>query len=69
MTATITCRPLAATVGAEVSGVEDAQLAADDAVAKAVLDALERYGVLVFRGLDLDPESQVAFSRRLGEID
>ncbi|EFC86045.1 TauD/TfdA family dioxygenase [Parafrankia sp. EUN1f] len=69
MTPTIICEPLAATVGAEVSGVDAEQLGQDDAVAGAVLAALEQYGVLVFRGLDLDPESQVAFSRRLGEID
>ncbi|KPM52340.1 taurine catabolism dioxygenase TauD [Frankia sp. R43] len=69
MTPTIICQPLATTVGAEVSGVDAEQLGRDDAVAGAVLAALEQYGVLVFRGLDLDPESQVAFSRRLGEID
>ncbi|ADP79463.1 TauD/TfdA dioxygenase family protein [Pseudofrankia inefficax] len=69
MTATLTCEPLAATVGAEVRGVDADQLAHDDAAAAAVLDALERFGVLVFRGLDLGPENQVAFCRRLGEID
>ncbi|MFC5745796.1 TauD/TfdA dioxygenase family protein [Actinomadura rugatobispora] len=69
MTTTITCRPLAATVGAEVGGLSAERLARDDAVAGAILDALEQYGVLVLRGLHLDPENQVAFSRRLGEID
>lgn len=69
MTATITCEPLAATVGAEVSGVGAERLARDDAVAEALLDALERYGVLVLRGLHLTPRDQVAFARRLGEID
>jgi alpha-ketoglutarate-dependent taurine dioxygenase len=34
-----------------------------------VLDALEDNGVLVFPGLGLKPEAQVAFCRRLGEID
>lgn len=66
---TMTCTPFAAGVGAEVTGVDAARLARDDAVAGTVLDALEAYGVLVFRGLHLDPESQVAFSRRLGAID
>ena len=42
---------------------------ADDSIGDAVLDALEDNGVLVFRGLHLDPEAQVAFCRRLGEID
>ncbi|MFD0691664.1 TauD/TfdA dioxygenase family protein [Actinomadura fibrosa] len=69
MTATITCEPLAATVGAEVRDVTAERLARDDAVAGALLDALERYGVLVLRGLHLAPEDQVAFARRLGEID
>ncbi|MWA02483.1 TauD/TfdA family dioxygenase [Actinomadura sp. LD22] len=69
MTTTIDCVPLAATVGAEVRGVDAERLAADGAVAEAVLAALERYGVLVFRGLHLAPEDQVAFARRLGEID
>ncbi|GAA2118926.1 TauD/TfdA dioxygenase family protein [Actinomadura napierensis] len=69
MTATLACRPLAATVGAEVGGLDAGRLARDDAVAAAILEALERYGVLVFRGLHLGPEDQVAFARRLGEID
>lgn len=69
MRTTITCEPLAATVGAEVGGVDAARLATDDAVAGDVLEALERYGVLVFRDLRLAPEDQVAFARRLGEID
>jgi alpha-ketoglutarate-dependent taurine dioxygenase len=66
---TITCEPLSDTVGAEVRGVDAAQLASDDAAAGAIAQALEQYGVLVFRGLHLGPEDQVAFSRRLGEID
>ena len=69
MTTTITCEPLAATVGAEVRGLDAAQLACDDAIAGAIAGALELYGVLVFRGLRLHPEDQVAFGRRLGEID
>jgi alpha-ketoglutarate-dependent taurine dioxygenase len=69
VTTTITCEPLAATVGAEVRGLDAAQLAHDDGVALAIVGALELYGVLVFRGLHLAPEDQVAFSRRLGEVD
>ena len=69
MTTTITCEPLAATVGAEVRGLDAAQLACDDAIAEAIAGALELYGVLVFRGLRLHPEDQVAFGRRLGEVD
>jgi alpha-ketoglutarate-dependent taurine dioxygenase len=69
MTTTITCEPLAATVGAEVRGLGSAQLANDDAIAGAIAGALEQHGVLVFRGLHLSPEDQVAFSRQLGNID
>jgi alpha-ketoglutarate-dependent taurine dioxygenase len=69
MTTTITCEPLAATVGAEVRGLDAARLAHDGAVAAAIEGALEQYGVLVFRGLHLGPADQVAFSQRLGEID
>ena len=69
MTTTITCEPLAATVGAEVRGLDAAQLACDDAIAGAIAGALELYGVLVFGGLHLRPEDQVAFGRRLGEVD
>ncbi|OHV33838.1 MULTISPECIES: TauD/TfdA dioxygenase family protein [Pseudofrankia] len=69
MTTTITCEPLAATVGAEVSGVDAERLAQDDTIAGSILEALEQFGVLVFRGLNLEPDNQVAFCRRLGEID
>jgi alpha-ketoglutarate-dependent sulfate ester dioxygenase len=65
----LTITKLNGLVGAEVAGLESATLASDDAIGQSVLDALEDNGVLVFRGLQLDPESQVAFCRRLGEID
>jgi alpha-ketoglutarate-dependent taurine dioxygenase len=65
----LTINKLTESVGAEVAGLELARLASDDPVGAAVLDALEDNGVLVFRGLQLDPEAQVAFCRRLGEVD
>ena len=65
----LTITKLTDSVGAEVSGLDPAALASDDPVGGAVLDALEDNGVLVFRGLKLDPQAQVAFCRRLGEID
>ena len=65
----LTINKLTATVGAEVAGIDSDRLASDDAIGDAILDALEDNGVLVFRGLDLDPEAQVAFCRRLGAID
>ncbi|MEZ0363145.1 TauD/TfdA dioxygenase family protein [Mycobacterium sp. pUA109] len=65
----LTINKLTASVGAEVLGVDPDRLAADDGVVAAVLDALEDNGVLVFRGLRITPQAQVAFCRRLGAID
>jgi alpha-ketoglutarate-dependent sulfate ester dioxygenase len=65
----LTITKLTDSVGAEVAGLDPASLAHDDSVGQSVLDALEDNGVLIFRGLQLDPQAQVAFCRRLGEID
>ena len=65
----LTITKLSESVGAEVSGLDPARLGSTDPVGEAILDALEHNGVLVFRGLRLEPEAQVAFCRRLGEID
>ncbi|ORB65618.1 TauD/TfdA dioxygenase family protein [Mycolicibacterium tusciae] len=65
----LTINKLTASVGAEVRGLDPDLMAADDAVGAAVLDALEDNGVLVFPELGLQPEAQVAFCRKLGEID
>src|SRR5262249_28633117 len=66
---TMTISRLSDTVAAEVGGVTTDQLAADASVVSAVRDALEAHGVLVFRDLHLEPEDQIAFCSRLGEID
>src|SRR5690349_20380045 len=65
----LTINKLTASVGAEVVGLDSDRLAVDDALGAAVLEALEDNGVLVFPRLGLNPEAQVAFCRRLGEID
>ncbi len=65
----LTVDKLTTSVGAAVVGLTPEWLASDDLLGAAVLDALEDNGVLVFRGLDLDPQAQVAFCRRLGEVD
>jgi alpha-ketoglutarate-dependent taurine dioxygenase len=62
-------KALRETVGAEIVGVDPDQLLNYDALASSLLDALERHGALVFHDLHLDPETQVAFCRRLGEVD
>jgi alpha-ketoglutarate-dependent taurine dioxygenase len=60
---------LSDTIGAEIVGVDAEQLSRDDELSAWLPDVLALHGVLVFRGLHLNPEDQVAFSRRLGEID
>ncbi|ORV63091.1 taurine catabolism dioxygenase TauD [Mycobacterium europaeum] len=65
----LTINKLTASVGAEVTGLDPARLASGDPVGQAILDALEDNGVLVLRGLHLDPDIQVDFCRLLGEVD
>ncbi len=66
---TQTTQRLAATVGAEVLGVDRERLLSDDALPAWCLEALEANGVLVFRGLHIDDETQVAFSKLLGQVE
>jgi alpha-ketoglutarate-dependent taurine dioxygenase len=65
----LTITKLTASVGAEVIGIDPDRLVADHMLADAVLDALEDNGVLVFPDLNVNPEAQVAFCRRLGAVD
>ncbi len=65
----LTVNKLTESVGAEVLGVDPDRLATDDLLGDAILDALEDNGVLLFPGLHLDPQAQVTFCRRLGEVD
>lgn len=64
-----TIEKLTETVGARVDGVTPARLLHDEDLPAWVLDALDTHGVLLFRGLHLDDETQVAFSRRLGRVE
>jgi alpha-ketoglutarate-dependent taurine dioxygenase len=66
---TIEIRPLGPTVGAEVRGVDGDRLARDAGLASDLVDELEAHGVLVFRNVNLSPEQQVAFCRRVGPVD
>jgi alpha-ketoglutarate-dependent taurine dioxygenase len=61
-------RRLEATVGAEVLGVDCARVRADENLPAAVMEALGENGVLVFRALQADDETQVEFSRRLDDV-
>jgi alpha-ketoglutarate-dependent taurine dioxygenase len=66
---TLTLNRLSAAIGAEVTGLTSDRLASDDALPMAIREALEEHGVLLFRGLHLEPEAQVAFCSKLGQVD
>ena len=59
---------LAGTVGARVVGPTRHDLVSDETLPAAVMAALEEHGALVFRGIDVDDETQVAFSQRLDQV-
>src|ERR1700722_18179234 len=65
---TLTTKKLGATVGAEVLGLDPEALLHDDTLPKACMEALEENGVLVFRALHVDDDTQVAFSKRLDDV-
>ena len=64
---TVSFKPGATVIGAEVEGVDLRQVP-DAATIEAVEDGLERYGVLVFRHQSIRPEEQVAWSRTFGPL-
>jgi len=66
---TITVDRLSDTFAAEVRGLAQESLLEDHELPQLVLDLLDRHGVLVFRKLFLEPETQVEFCRRLGTVD
>ncbi|MFI2557084.1 TauD/TfdA dioxygenase family protein [Nocardia farcinica] len=61
----IETKALSPALGVQVTGVED--LLHETVIARC-LEALKWRGVLLIRGLDLDDEAQLAFSRRLGTV-
>jgi len=61
----IETKALSPSLGVEVTGVADLL---DDALISRCVEALKWRGVLLVRGLHLDDEAQLAFSRRLGEV-
>jgi alpha-ketoglutarate-dependent taurine dioxygenase len=56
-------------VGAEVLDVNAERLRDDEALGSACLDALDQHGILVFRAVFADDATQIAFCRKLGEIE
>ena len=64
---TIEVLPITPNIGAEIKGVDPATTLDAETVA-AVRHALLHHLVLVFRGVTITPEQQMAFSRYFGEI-
>ena len=58
--------PLGPGFAVELRGVKIAEIAADGAAYSAVRGAFEEHSVLVFRGQEVDDESQLTFSRCFG---
>ena len=63
----LTVTPLA-NVGVEVSGF-DITKPIDDALAAELVGLWDEHGILLFRGQDVNPENQIAFSRIFGELE
>jgi len=61
-------RKLTSIVGAEVIGADVGRFRDDPDLPRTVADAVEEHGVLLFRGLNIDDETQIAFSRKLGPL-
>src|SRR5690349_21923452 len=66
-TLTLGVKPLTATVGAEITGV-DLSRPLDDATFKAIHQAWLKHQVLVFRHQALSEDQQIAFGQRFGEL-
>jgi taurine dioxygenase len=60
-------RPLSPALGCEIIGLTVEQAASDD-VFPAVYRAFLDHQAILFRDVDLPPETQVAFARRFGEV-
>src|SRR4029077_14629725 len=60
--------PLAATIGAEITGVDLASDLPDAAIAE-LRQALLDYKVLCFRGQPITAAQHVAFARRFGDLE
>jgi len=63
----IVVKPLAPTIGAEIEGVDLADL--DDETFAEVRAAWLAYKVVFFRDQRIDPTAQMAFGRRFGELE
>jgi alpha-ketoglutarate-dependent taurine dioxygenase len=64
---TLSVRPVAGHIGADIDGVDLAQPLSSETV-EEIRQALHRHKVVFFRGQRLDHASQIAFARRFGEL-
>ncbi len=67
MSTTFDVHPVAGALGAEIRGL-DLSRPLDEPTTGAVLDALFAHKVIFFRGQELTPEQQIAFSAGLGPV-
>jgi alpha-ketoglutarate-dependent taurine dioxygenase len=65
----LTTKKLGATVGAQILDVDCDRLVTDPDLPSECLQTLDEHGALVFRELNLDDATQVAFSRKLGHVE
>ncbi|KAM5342250.1 hypothetical protein ACJ41O_013216 [Fusarium nematophilum] len=61
-------KPLHPTFGAAVEGMKWEVPVSQETIDE-ILEAVHKYGVLVFRHANLDNEQHIAFSRQLGDLD
>jgi taurine dioxygenase len=64
---TLTIRPVAGHIGADVGGI-DISRPLDGSTVARLTEALHRYKVIFFRGQRLDHAAQIAFGRQFGEL-
>ncbi len=65
---TISLRPIHDSFGAEIVGVDLARPLDDEPRSQPSRTAWYRYSILLFRGVRMTPEQQIAFTRRLGPL-
>ena len=64
----VVVEPISGALGAEIDGVDLSQ-SLDDHNFGAVHEALLAHGVIFFRDQELEPQAQIDFARRFGELD
>ncbi|KAI1630497.1 hypothetical protein EDD37DRAFT_662307 [Exophiala viscosa] len=61
-------QPQHATFAAEISGIDFTKPLCPDVIAE-IQGAIDKYGVLVFRGANLDDDGHVAFAQQFGQLE